>query len=487
MRALSVALLAALGSASCAAILGLEAGERIPDELFPDGARRTEPIGDGDSSQPREASSTDAPPPPLGCTPEPVRCVDSDAASLASSTARGDCPLQFSEALTLSAAGPQALVPSIASDGEGSAIVAWEESRRGPNEDIPLAMRVSTNDGLFFAPETFLGNPGPSSDNDAPTVVRDPSGGYVLVWRGLDSSQNTGTAVWASRSSTPRGPFSAPVRATSTRIKAIYAPSVFVDGTGTIFVAFQANSRLVNGRVEVGPQIHVVSSSDHGVTWSPETTLPNTDLPVHPRIAVAGQGDVWVTYVTERGQPWGSNGNVVFAARRRTGFTSFDAPVPLSGGMSVVPDPSSMAIQGSQLFLAFVVGDRRTATRVMLARSPNGGTTWEPLYQLDDDNCQAIHLAPELRSGASGKIHAVYLDNRLGQYSFTVWYTESTNGIDFLPSSRVFDKTTRTVDPFGRYRGLLTLDVRGGRSLVGWSAFPNGTNGEVRLARGVAR
>ncbi|MBU1671905.1 MAG: IPT/TIG domain-containing protein [Actinobacteria bacterium] len=81
-------------------------------------------------------------------------------------------------------AGSNALAPLIATDGQGGAVVSWQDERNG-QKDI-YAQRIGTDGGPLWTPtegvpvRVFGG-----SDTDAPYMVSDGQGGAVIAWQDM--------------------------------------------------------------------------------------------------------------------------------------------------------------------------------------------------------------------------------------------------------------------------------------------------------------
>jgi hypothetical protein len=472
--------------AGCGSLLGLEPGERIVGN---GDAAAGDATGDQPANGNPDAATNDADAKPRDnrCAPNAVACAAGDKSVTEPPTAKPGCPNPFARATGIADNG---LYPTIASDGSGTAVVAWGQLTRDTTVTPLIGTRFSKDDGATFQSIAWVGNPNPQSDNDAPSVTADGADGYLLTWRAMDASnRQLGASIWSAQMPKGATQFGAPVRITRSGIRGVYEPAIAVDPVGVAYVAFQANWRTLDGGggAATGPALYLATSTDHGATWSREREIPqpnNNTLPAHPRIAVTDTGDVVVAYVDTTGFEWGGIGNRMYTTRLPRGAAAFDAPIQVGAGSSVVPHPPALASAGTGVSLAYVTGDMRRATRIMLAHSRDGGASWQVPTELNDDGCEAIHVSPALHRGTAGIMHATYTDSRLGKNQFAIWHTQVTNGAQAGAARQVSDVTANQPTAFERYPSI-GLNVRGGRVLI-TSALPQfGSDAEVRVTRAV--
>jgi hypothetical protein len=104
--------------------------------------------------------------------------------------------------------------------------------------------------------------------------------------------------------------------------------------------------------------------------------------------------------------------------------------------------PPSLATDGEgRLYLSWW-DSRQGDPDVFLARSADGGRSWEPPRRLNDDpaGSGADQYLPRVSVAPGGRVDAVFLDRRLdpGNVRYDVFYTYSTDGGGtFAPNLRV--------------------------------------------------
>jgi len=144
-------------------------------------------------------------------------------------------PLWTADGVPVSAATGDQFQPTIASDGSGGAIVTWYDSRSGANYDI-YAQRINeAGVPQWTAGGLLICNAG---DNQyEPAVIADGAGGAIIAWYDLRSTvaydiyaqrvTGAGTALWAANGV-------AVCVATSSQ----YFPTLASDGTGGAIVSW---------------------------------------------------------------------------------------------------------------------------------------------------------------------------------------------------------------------------------------------------------
>jgi hypothetical protein len=107
----------------------------------------------------------------------------------------GGARLWATDGIPLCAASGVRGLPTIASDGAGGAIVAWQDSRSGAGSDI-YAQRASATGAALW---TWDGVPVSTAlgDQAAPVIATDASGGAIVAWH--DSRGGTSTDIYAQR------------------------------------------------------------------------------------------------------------------------------------------------------------------------------------------------------------------------------------------------------------------------------------------------
>jgi|GEM_PF-1647869 len=129
--------------------------------------------------------------------------------------------------------------PAIISDGNGGAIIAWQHKGSG-SYDI-YVQRVNANGELQWSPSTGNSVCKAVFDQVNIAMVSDASGGALLTWEGLRSDAGTGLAdVYAQKVNATGVPqWTANGIGVSAQAAARHGPRIISDGSGGAIIAWQ--------------------------------------------------------------------------------------------------------------------------------------------------------------------------------------------------------------------------------------------------------
>ncbi|HLY38320.1 MAG TPA: hypothetical protein VKU61_09810 [Candidatus Binatia bacterium] len=227
--------------------------------------------------------------------------------------------------------------------------------------------------------------------------------------------------------------------------------------------------RIVLARLDargrkLGPDVRVDDGDGVG-KWTPAIALVDTD-PV-------------VAWIDERDAgPEGEPLEHVYAARSRTGGTTFDPAVRVDAG---TPDPlaahadnkwaPAIAASRSTLYLAWP-DFRKYNWDIFVARSTDGGVTWAPNVQVDDfPDLERLDERPTLGIDRDGTLHVAWTDLRAREPDTNVFYARSTDGGATFSTNRQLDDSKTGFDPdhdrpTNQWHPSLAVDH--GRLFVAW-------------------
>jgi hypothetical protein len=200
-------------------------------------------------------------------------------------------------------------------------------------------------------------------------------------------------------------------------------------------------------------------STDRGVTFSDPVQLP-TGLGLFPGIAVAGNGDVFVSALGFGSSLVTSLGfGTIIVTKSTDGGFSFQQPVRAANNVS----PLLGTLQGNffrAITIPQVAADGRGVylvydnfkdndAEVLFVESTDGGNTWSRPFSVNDQK-KGDQFFPSI-AVSSGVINIIWYDGRLGQYpngtitALNVFYSSSTDGgVTFSPNIRI---TTASFNP----------------------------------------
>ncbi|MFC1594114.1 hypothetical protein ACFL38_02180 [Candidatus Omnitrophota bacterium] len=354
--------------------------------------------------------------------------------------------------------------PSLALDASGNIYVAWSDNRNG-NYDIYFSK--STDGGLTFEPDVRVDDTETSSSSQSgPSLAVDYNGHIYIAWQ---DDRNGNLDIYCSRSSDEGVTFEADVRVddTGTSTSEQQRPSLAVDAAGNVYVVW------VDGREWLN--IFSAKSTDGGATFEtnvkvntagPVTTQPLTT----PSIAVGANGFVCSTWNDSQG----GGGSAIHFAKSLDGGSSFELNVYVpTGGWA---GASKVAVDDASGII-YVIADSVSGDTIVLCRSTDGGLSFEPSVQIDDDPSSSPG-SPSVALDSNGFLYVAWSDNRNG--TSEVYFDISTDqGATFNTDIYVPDT------PAGTHESKtpsLAVDA-GGNVYIAWTDERNG-NPDIFFAKG---
>lgn len=334
--------------------------------------------------------------------------------------------------------------PTIAGDGGGGAVVAWESLTGGP---IEATIR---RDGTWSTP-TDLSAP---SARD-PSVAMTPGGLAFVAWQ---APTRGGRDVIIVAEREPNGSWSArgPVSRRDARSR---RPQIATDARGRAIVAWVRDTGGQNAVVEIAER-------DGSGRWGTPQELSDAGLRARrPRLAVTPDGRaalVWEERVGDRG-------SVAAATRRLDG--TWTPATSLSGSMESAREPDvSIGPRGDAV--AVWVGEDSGGVGTFAAESVAGGP-WSPAVRLGtgDDISRELSRPERAETGADV---AVLPDRE----ALAVWsvFDGGTNRVRL--ATRSADGTWGTPIDLSAARnesgGAQVAALAGGGGIVAWEEVDGG-------------
>jgi hypothetical protein len=290
----------------------------------------------------------------------------------------------------------------VTTDGLGAWVVVWGSDDSlgdtiGTDYDILVAR--STDDGATWTAPTALNTNAATDSGDDhrwPQVTTDGLGNWVAAWHSDDSLEGmvgTDDDIFFSRSSDAGATWTAPAALNSnaaTDSEYDGRPQVTTDGAGNWVASWESYDSL-EGTIGTDGDILVARSTDGGATWTAPAAL-NTNAATDSRhdfvvqVTTDGAGN-WVAVWDSQdslGDTIGLEHDILVSRSTNAGVT-WTAPVPLntnaatdSGGdhtPQLTTDGAGnwVAVWDSYDSLEGTIG---TDGDILVARSPNAGTTW---------------------------------------------------------------------------------------------------------------
>lgn len=323
--------------------------------------------------------------------------------------------------------------PRVATDGNGRYIVVWDsrENLGGTNgSDWDIFFTVSTDGGSSWsATKPLHSNSGTDSGDDRnPWVDTDGQGTWAVVW---DSAENLSTTAGTDqdivgvRSADGGQTWSPPVlidAGATNDTASDFQPSIASDFSGNWVVAWSFS--------DSESDIHVSSSVDNALSWSPPTGLHSTNY--------VNDGEDFVAHVaTDREGAW---------------TVAWESGSSLNGTVDSDQD-------------------------ILFARSTNNGTHWTLPAALHANAATDTELDgfPWLGTDANGNWVAVWisetdLNGVLGNDSDVLMACSSDGGVTWTGPLALADNAA--TDTVGDFNPQVVSD-RGGRWLTLWNSPEN--------------
>ncbi len=142
-----------------------------------------------------------------------------------------------SEGVPLSTAAGGQYFPQLVSDGNGGAIVVWEDYRSGSDYDI-YAKRISRSGAVVWASDVAVC--AAVKDQERPKIVSDGAGGAIVVWQ--DYRSGSQYEVFAQRidgNGVPRWSANGVAISTAPNNPQFLFPEIVSDGSGGAIIVWQ--------------------------------------------------------------------------------------------------------------------------------------------------------------------------------------------------------------------------------------------------------
>jgi len=224
-------------------------------------------------------------------------------------------------------------------------------------------------------------------------------------------------------------------------------PSITVNQlTGNVFVAWKDNRTGV-------AKVYIDKSVDRGVSFGSDVLVYDWPydymymaLPYTVNIKVGDDGKIYVAWMIYDG--YSVSDCDIFFAWSNDGGQTFSTPTnvnPLEGEARH-SHPWIAIDEGNVIYVAY---PKRNSTfwGVYLARSQNGGSSFDTPVKVNDDSTCRYRGGAQVVTSPDGKLHVVWTDGRAGdgpQYLDIYTATSLDAGLSFSPNVRVNDDSVVT-------------------------------------------
>ncbi|UCE72956.1 MAG: BNR-4 repeat-containing protein [Methanomassiliicoccales archaeon] len=251
------------------------------------------------------------------------------------------------------------------------------------------------------------------------------------------------------------------------------APSMAVDATGTVYIAWEDNRR---GDMD----IFFSKSLDGGETWTSDVKIStdiNNETQSAPSLAVDADGDIYVVWQDDRNGDWD-----IYFAKSENGGNSWTNP-----NIKISTDDTNLSQQYPSLTvdssgnLYTIWADQRWGNwDIYFAKSINGGITWiESDTPINSDALGTTQINPDIAVDSTGTLYAAWQDNIDGDYD--IHFANSTNGGTSwsLPNKKI------NTEASGQDQYNPSIDAgTTGKVYLAWEDYRNdATNADIYFAK----
>jgi len=293
--------------------------------------------------------------------------------------------------------------PSLAVDDAGTLFVAWDNDTAG-EEDIGFAN--STDGGATWSsPHVIINTDGLMGlPQKNPAIAVNSTNEVYVVWqdaRALDwdiyfSKSIDGGATWMDPN----------IRINNDLVNATqFTPTIAVDNNGMIYTAWE------DGR-DGNSNIYFAKSADGGSTWSNPNIKVNTNVSTNqnPTITVDSSGNIYIAWQDNRNGHY----DIYYAMSSDGGATWSDPNIKVNNEVGTANQRApSIAVNSTGAIFVVWEDFRWGDYDVYFAVSEDMGTTWSnPNLRVNDDTGSTDQRAPGLAAGPDGSAYIAWQDYR---------------------------------------------------------------------------
>jgi hypothetical protein len=261
-----------------------------------------------------------------------------------------------------------------------------------------------------------------TTDRFVPSIAVDNTGKIFVAW---EDHKNGHGDIYFANSTDLGSTWSDPnvIINDDVTIEDQTTPSLGIDSNGMLHVVW-ADVRAGSGDAD----IYSSNSTDEGATWSPNkkintdgaTLMPQSD----PVLCVGLDGTVYVAWQDFRAM---TDFDIYFSKSTDGGATwlASDVMVNLDATNSDQFTPTIAVNETDVLFVAWQ-DERLGDSDIFFSKSVNGGLTWSPNARINSDDPGNSSSNPSITVDDSGNIYLAWQDNRDGNYD--IYFSKSSDG-----------------------------------------------------------
>lgn len=288
--------------------------------------------------------------------------------------------------------------PSLAVDANGTLYVAWDESF---NNDYDIYVTTSTDGGQSWSANIKVNDDSGTSRQQYSSLAVDASGIVYVAWQ---DQRNGNYDVYFATSTDSGTTWSTNVKVNDdSGTSAQYKPSLAVDASGTVYVAWEDNR---NSNYD----IYFASSTDSGTTWSTDVKVNDETDSADQLVANLAVDSSGMLYVT-----WHNGNRDIYFATSTDGGTTWSSNIKFNddSGASRQEYPS-LAVDANGIVYVTWQDNRNGNYDIYFAKSVDDGNHWQVQAMVNDNNGESQLPKPSLAVNANGNAVIAWTDKRNG-------------------------------------------------------------------------
>jgi hypothetical protein len=244
--------------------------------------------------------------------------------------------------------------------------------------------------------------------------------------------------IYCARSSDNGQNFDAPAKVNDAdRQDSKLRPSIAIDDDHSIYIVWEDYSNL--NPFSDAPDIYMSKSNNNGYSFGQDIKVNDVedisdDAQTAPMIVANGSGQLFVTWMEK---PTGSSFKHIRLARSTNGGTSFQPEVKVSNDALRTGDPALGVSPTGVIWVAW--RDYRSDNQdVYASRSGDNGATFGPELKVNDDPGYEYQTSPCLAVDENGVAYIAWQDSRdPGRNDFDIYFAYSTSTNSFSTNKRI--------------------------------------------------
>lgn len=343
-------------------------------------------------------------------------------------------------------------LPTVTVGPAGQVYVAWvdcltDQDCTTANPDIYFAK--STDGGQHFSARVLVSDDGPNAFANAPKIATDGDGTIYIIWQDNRAATMSDDSwdVYLSKSTDGGQTFSPSVRVNEHIVNSYqYEPDLAVMPDGTIYVSWQRYA-FDSGLGYWDSDVYVAKSTDGGASFGTNVKVSDgVNNQFKSTIGVGPSGNVYVAWTDFREDAYGD----VYFARSSDGAVTFSSNIRVNSYTTQAQVYPELAIDGNEKVYVVWIDSRRqadSANDVYMAGWTDLAQSFGNEIRVSDTDLPvdawSTYLYPVVSASGNGFVAVTWYDNHTGDWD--TYMTRSFDaGLTVLPGWRVNDLTANS-------------------------------------------